>query len=124
MDVAGFLAWAGVGLALSVTVLSAGSFAPLLIVTVPATLGLAIYVYRRFRLTAATFGIGPGFAVVWLVLAYANRHGPGLHCHLVGTPPNAANECKHERDPAPFLLAGIALCLVGLGWPAARLLRR
>jgi hypothetical protein len=124
MDVTGFLVWAGVGLALSVTVLSAGQFAPLLIVTVPATVGLAVYVYRRKRLTPAAFGIGPGFAVVWLVIAYANRHGPGLHCHLVGTPPNQATECRHERDPQPFLVAGVVLCLTGLGWPVGRAMRR
>ena len=124
MDVAGFLAWVGVGLALSVTVLSAGSFAPLLVVTVPATLGLAVYVYRRYGLTAAAFGLGPGFAAVWLILAYANRHGPGLHCHVVGTPPNAATECSHERDPGPFLIAGVVLLLAGLGWPISRARRR
>jgi hypothetical protein len=123
MDVAAFLAWVGVGLALSVTVLSAGSFAPLLIVTGPATLGLAVSVYRRFAITSAAFGLGPGFAVVWLVIAYTNRHGPGLYCHLVGSPPNAATECRHERDPKPFLAAG-AVLLAGLGWPLSRLVSR
>ena len=124
MDVTGFLAWVGVGLALSVTVLSAGQFAPLLIVTVPATLGLAVYVYRRFRFTPAAFGLGPGFAVVWLLIAYANRHGPGLYCHVVGTPPAAATECGHQRNPAPYLIAGVLLLAAGLGWPAARMMRR
>jgi len=124
MDVTRFLAWAGVGLALSVTVLSAGRFAPLLIVTLPATIGLAVYVYRRLGLTSAAFGIGPGFAVAWLVIAYANRHGPGLHCHLVGSPPNQATECRTERNPAPYLVAGVVLCLIGLGWPIARVIRR
>ena len=102
MDVAGFLAWVGVGLALSVTVLSAGSFAPLLVVTVPATLGLAVYVYNRYGLTAAAFGLGPGFAVVWLVLAYTNRHGPGLHCHswarLPTRRPSAATSATRSRS--------------------------
>jgi hypothetical protein len=114
----------GVGLALSVTALSAGGFPPLLIVTVPATIALAVYVYRRYRISAATFGLGPGLAAVWLILAYANRHGPGRHCHLVGTPPNAATECRHERDPRPLLAAGVVLLLAGLGWPLARLRRR
>ena len=124
MDVARFVAWVGVGLALSVTALLAGGFAPLLIVTLPATIGLAVYVYRRYGITAATFGLGPGLAVVWLFLAYANRHGPGLHCHLVGTPPNAATECRHERDPWPLAAVGVVLVLAGLGWPLARLRRQ
>lgn len=103
-----FFAWAAVGAAACVAVLSALSIgvfvAPVVIIAV-----FALLRWPRSR-TIAWFGAVSGAGLVLLYIAYLNRGGPGEVCSTIP----GGESCNTEWSPWPWFGAGVALAVFGV----------
>lgn len=57
-------------------------------------------------------GLPAGAGLVFLYVAYVQRHGPGTTCWRTAT----ASACDQTLNPIPWLVLAVLL----LGWPVAR----
>ena len=105
-----FIAWAGVGAALAVGLVSLGPLA-----LVPAAAVAAVMLSRPASRRGA-FGVLSGAGALLLVVAWINRQGPSTTCWHTAT----ASGCDQHLDPIPWLVVGVVLVLAGV---AGRLTR-
>jgi hypothetical protein len=104
-----FWAWAFVGAAIALGMLSLG---PLLVV--PAV--VAAWLLARKRPINGAFGVLSGAGIVLLVIAYIQRDGPGTTCWQTAT----AAACDQHLNPLPFLVAGLICFAAGIAGHAWR----
>ena len=106
-DLAGwawFCAWAVIGAAAALGVVSLGPLA-----LVPAVVaGLLLRSRRRMR--GSAFGLLSGAGFLLLFVAWVQRQGPGTTCWHTAT----AGGCDQHSNPIPWLIAGLALVIAGL----------
>ncbi len=121
---AAFAGWIGLGVLIAIDALLFVSFFPLLVVTVPLTWaawwGLSKVTARDW----GRWGAVAGFALLPILFAYGNRHGPGTYCQTVGTPPYQGQDCGEYWDPRPWATFALLLVLiapVGAWWQSRRL---
>jgi hypothetical protein len=98
-----FWAWAGVG-ALAILSLDLG---PLAVLPTLLLGGLVATVGDRRQGSA---GLLTGAGLPLLLVAYAQRQGPGTTCWHTAL----AKGCDQHLDPLPWLIVGITLVLTGL----------
>ena len=97
-----FASWAVVGAAYAfglLGVLSIGMF------VLPCALLATWYLARRRHSLHGVFGVLSGVGVPLLVLAFLNRHGPGMVC--------GGMKCEQQFSPWPWLIAGMLFVLLG-----------
>jgi len=98
-----FVVWLPVGALVAVGLVALGPIALL-----PAVLiALAIASSRAAR--RSVWGLVSGAGLVALLVAYIQREGPGTTCWRTAT----GGGCEEHLDPRPWLLAGMALLLLG-----------
>jgi hypothetical protein len=99
-----FLAWAVVGIAAVLAIVSLG-----LILFVP-TVALAVVIASRRAARQSVFGLATGAGAVLLYVAFVNRFGPGTTCW------HRANSfgCDQHLNPLPWLILGVLLVIVGI----------
>jgi len=103
MHVRSFLAWAAVGVGLSIAILMSFTIGPW--VAIPSiAIGTGLLVARSTR-NAGVAGLltGPGAIALWV--SYLNRDGPGTVCHANGF----GRQCIDEWNPWPLLAVGLVL---------------
>jgi hypothetical protein len=106
-----FAAWAVVGCALALGIVSLG-----LLALVPATV-IAVLMIRQPAARRSAYGAAIGVGLLLLFVAYVNREGPGTTCWQHGT----ATGCDEHLNPLPWLALGLSF-VVG-GFVAHRLRR-
>jgi len=99
-----FVVWLSVGALVAIGLVSLGPLAllPALLIT------LAVASSSAARRSA--WGLASGIGVVSLLVAYVQREGPGTTCWRTAT----GGGCAEHLDPRPWLIAGVALLLLGL----------
>lgn len=98
-----FWAWAAVGGAGAVGLISLGPIA-----LVPAVTA-AVAMLRSQRGHRSMFGLLTGAGFLSLFVAYVQRDGPGLTCWHTAT----ASGCDQHLNPIPWLVAGLVLVISG-----------
>jgi hypothetical protein len=58
----------------------------------------------------SAWGLATGGGVALLLVAYLQREGPGTSCWRTAT----ASGCDQHLNPLPWLLAGLALGIIGI----------
>ena len=99
-----FWAWAAVGSAGAVGLVSLGPVA-----LVPAVIAAAAML-RSQRGQRSMFGLLTGAGLLSLFVAYVQRAGPGTTCWHTAT----ASGCDQHLNPIPWLVAGLLLVLGGV----------
>lgn len=100
------LAWAVPGFLIAFAVASLPSIGLLVLPVAIIALALSVLVTKG----RGAAGVLVGAGMVGLLLAYLHRQGPGEACRA-----NPALGCGTYLDPVPFLVAGIAAVLLGVG---------
>jgi hypothetical protein len=100
-----FLAWVTAGFAGAFGLLELGSF-----MLVALAMIVALLIFRPASRRGA-FGVLTGAGAVSLLVAYVQRRGPGTISWHTAT----ASGSDQYLDPRPWLAAGIALVLIGVG---------
>ena len=99
-----FLAWAVLGGAAALGLVSLG-----FLLLVPAA-AVAALLGSRAAARRSAFGVLAGAGVLLLVVAYLNREGPGTTCWQRG----AASGCDEHSDPLPWLVVGAVFLIGGI----------
>lgn len=94
-----FWAWAAVGAAGAVGLVSLGPIA-----LIPAALAATALAASRSRRQSA-FGLLAGAGLLSLSVAYLQREGPGTTCWHTAT----ASGCDQHLNPIPWLVVGVLL---------------
>lgn len=98
-----FCVWVAVGGAAALGAVSLG----------PIALGPAIVVaglmWLRQDARRSAFGVFTGLGLVFLVVAWVNRQGPGTTCRHSAT----ASGCNEHLSPIPWLILGVVLVVLG-----------
>lgn len=102
-----FAAWALVGAASSLGLLSLWTIGMLVLLC--AAVGTALLVTHR-QTDRGLPGLLSGLSLPVFYVAYLNRDGPGDVCVTTGT----EQSCTEEWSPWPWLAAGIVLGLAGI----------
>jgi hypothetical protein len=99
-----FAVWVPVGALVGVGLISLGPLAllPAVLITVAITTSTAA---RR-----SACGLISGTGLVSLYVAYVQREGPGTTCWRTAT----GGGCEDHLDPRPWLVAGVALVVLGV----------
>ena len=105
-----FWAWALVGCAGALAAISLG---PLLYLP---TLLFGLMMASQPRARSSAFGLLTGAGVLFLVVAWLQRRGPGEVCWHRG----AASGCDQYLNPLPWLALGIVLVVAGITAHALR----
>jgi hypothetical protein len=102
-----FAAWAVVGAGGCLSFLAGFSFGILL---APAVLVAAALLLARTPIDRSVLGAVSGAAAPLFYVAWVNREGPGMVCHL-----DASGEsCSERWSPWPWLVVGVVLLSVGV----------
>lgn len=99
-----FWAWALVGLAAALSIVSLG---PLLFVPVVI---VAAVMASRPSIRPSASGLLSGGGLLLLYVAWVQRAGPGTTCWQTAT----ASGCDSHLNPLPWLLGGIAMFVGGI----------
>ena len=102
-DTRWFAAWALVGCALALGLVSLG-----LLAVVPAAV-IAVLMIRRPAARRSAYGALIGVGLLLLFIAWLNREGPGTTCWQHGT----ATGCDEHLNPLPWLALGVAFVVGG-----------
>jgi len=99
-----FFAWVVIGAvsALGLVVLGA----PMIVLIV----ALVAVVARVPAMRRSTPGLLTGAGFPLLLIAYAQRDGPGITCHST----SSGGSCTEHLNPVPWLIAGILLVVAGV----------
>lgn len=104
-----FCAWVAVGAGAALCAVSLG-----LLFGVPVV-AATVWLAQRPAARRSAFGVLTGVGVLFLYVAYLQRHGPGTHCWHSAT----GSGCVHGLDPVPWLALGLAFLaggMVGQAW--------
>jgi hypothetical protein len=101
-----FWAWAAIG---SVAALGLISFGLGPFASIPAAVA-GVLLARKESARASAFGLVTGAGLLFLFVAWLQRHGPGITCWQTAT----ASGCRQNLNPLPWLIAGLALIAVGV----------
>jgi hypothetical protein len=101
-----YLAWAAVGIALSIAAITPFTIGPW--VAIPAIAAGAGLLAARSTRNAGMAGLlaGPGTVALWV--SYLNRDGPGTVCHATGS----GQQCTDEWSPWPLLAVGLLFLVI------------
>jgi hypothetical protein len=105
-----FWAWALVGVAAALGVVSLG-----LLAVLPAFLVAALLASRPAARRSA-FGVVTGIGLLFVYVAWVQRAGPGTTCWHTAT----ASGCDEHLNPLPWLAAGLVLVAAGIAGHARR----
>jgi len=102
----GFWLWAivGVGLGFGISVIG--------LVTVPASLVVAIVLLSRPRFRGSAYGVLVGIGAPLLFVAYDNREGPGTVCRSYDG--GRGMQCDDLYDPRKWAAVGLAFVAAGV----------
>jgi len=94
----------GVGLGFGISVIG--------LVTVPASLVVAIVLLSRPRFRGSAYGVLVGIGAPLLFVAYDNRDGPGTVCRSYNG--GRGMQCDDLYDPRKWAVVGLAFVIVGV----------
>jgi len=108
-----FAAWLLVGCGYAFALLGALSIGLFIL---PFALIATALLLRRPIAMSGVPGVLGGVAVAALFVAYRNRNGPGNVCTHTAT----SVSCSQQWSPWPWLIAGLLLIALAIGWFVAR----
>jgi hypothetical protein len=85
-----------------------------LLFLLPVVAAVAILLSRRASAAQSWWGAISGAGLLLLYVAYVQRHGPGTHCHAIGSRQYPGTQCDEYLDPRPWLVMGVVLVVAGV----------
>jgi hypothetical protein len=85
-----------------------------LLLLLPVVAAVAILLSRRASAAQSWWGGISGAGLLLLYVAYVQRHGPGTHCHAIGSRQYPGTQCDEYLDPRPWLVMGVVLVVAGV----------